>query len=360
MKLAIMLGTRPEIIKMSPIIHECERQGLDYYILHTGQHYSFEMDKVFFDELKLPPVRYNLDVGSGTHGRQTAKMLSGIEEILVEEAPDMVLVEGDTNTVLAGALAASKLHIKVGHVEAGLRSFNMNMPEEVNRILTDRISNILFCPTETAISNLKNEGFSDDKFFLVGDTMVEACLQNYIIAQEKSNILEKLGVRDGFILATVHRAETVDDKTSLQNVVDAFISIDEQIVFPVHPRTLNRLKEFGLYDELKDSGNVLVIEPLRYFDFLMLISKAKLILTDSGGIQKEAFLLGTLCVTLRDKTEWVETVDLGCNILVGSGVEKIIVGVEMMMNREFECGVNPFGDEKASERIVEVLAKEIS
>ncbi len=359
MKIMSIVGARPNFIKISPLVREIENRNIDHRLIHTGQHYDAEMSDFFINDLHLSDMEY-LRIGSGTHGYQTGRMLMELEQVMMRDKPDVILVPGDTNTTLAGALAAVKLNIPIGHVEAGLRSFISTMPEEINRVLVDHCSNYLFCPTETAISNLKNEGFSDDKFFLVGDTMVEACLQNYIIAQEKSNILEKLGVRDGFILATVHRAENVDDKTSLQNIVDAFISIDERIVFPVHPRTLNRLKEFGLYDNLKDSGNVLVIEPLRYFDFLMLISKAKLILTDSGGIQKEAFLLGTLCVTLRDKTEWVETVDLGCNILVGSGVEKIIVGVEMMMNREFECGVNPFGDEKASERIVEVLAKEIS
>ena len=250
MKIAIILGTRPEIIKMTPIIRECERRGLDYYILHTGQHYSYAMDSVFFDELNLPAARYNLDVGSGTHGRQTATMLAGIEEILLDDTPDVVLVQGDTNTVLAGALAASKLHIKVGHVEAGLRSFDRMMPEETNRVIADHISDYLFVPTETSRQYLLDEGIPDERIFVTGNTIVDAVYQNLEIAKEKVDVLGRLGLSDGgYFLATAHRAENVDDPVRLGGILEGFRLVHEEfgmpVVFPAHPRTVKMISEFG-------------------------------------------------------------------------------------------------------------------
>ena len=258
MKIAIILGTRPEIIKMSPIIRECERRNIDHYILHTGQHYSFEMDRVFFDDLNLPAARYNLDVGSdqksslrsdlltfrssgvsGTHGWQTATMLAGIEEILLDDTPDVVLVQGDTNTVLAGALAASKLHIKVGHVEAGLRSFDCTMPEETNRVIADHISDYLFAPIKTSRQYLLDEGIHDERIFVTGNTIVDAVYQNLEIAKEKVDVLERLGLSEGeYFLATAHRAENVDDPVRLGGILEGFKRVYEElgmpVVFPAH------------------------------------------------------------------------------------------------------------------------------
>jgi len=355
MKIMSVVGARPNFIKMAPLIKEIEKRNLEHILVHTGQHYDDEMSEIFFDDLGLPQFEY-LDVGSGTHGYQTGKMLIELEKVMLREKPDVVLVPGDTNTTLAGALAAVKLHISVAHIEAGLRSFDKRMPEEINRILTDHCSDLMFCPTETAVKNLKNEGIEDEKIFLVGDTMVDACFQNLEIAKKTSTVFNDYNIEKNYFLATVHRAENTDDKTRLENIVDAFVSINTQIVFPVHPRTIKRLKEFGLFEKLENAKNVLMIDPVSYLDSLMLISKAKLILTDSGGIQKEAFLLRIPCVTLRDNTEWIETVELGGNILVGADKNKILKGVTLMLDKQPKNIKNPFGDGKASERIIDVLS----
>lgn len=342
---------------MSPIIRECERRGLDYYILHTGQHYSFEMDRVFFEELNLPSARYNLDVGSGTHGRQTATMLSGIEEILMRDVPDVVLVQGDTNTVLACALAASKLHILVGHVEAGLRSFDRRMPEEINRVITDHISDYLFAPTETSRRYLLDEGIPDERIFVTGNTIVDAVYQNLEIAKAKVEIQERLGLVEGeYFLATVHRAENVDDRVRLAGILDGFRRVYEEfgmhVVFPAHPRTVKMISEFG-FDV---PSGTLMIEPLGYLEFLQLESSAKLVLSDSGGLQEEACVLGVGCVTLRDNTERPETVEVGANVLVGCDSGRIVEGVRRMMGKDGNW-VNPYGDGKASEEIVEIFSQ---
>ena len=355
MKIAIILGTRPEIIKMSPIIRECERQGIDHYILHTGQHYSFEMDRVFFDELELPAARYNLDVGSGTHGQQTATMLAGIEQILLDDTPDVVLVQGDTNTVLAGALAASKLHIKVGHVEAGLRSFDRMMPEETNRVIADHISDYLFVPTETSRRYLLDEGIPDERIFVTGNTIVDAVYQNLEIAKEKADVLGRLGLFDGgYFLATAHRAENVDDPVRLGGILEGFRLVHEEfgmpVVFPAHPRTVKMITEFG-FDV--PSGTQ-IIEPLGYLEFLQLEGGAKLVLSDSGGLQEEACILGVGCVTLRDNTERPETVDVGANVLVGCDSNEIVDGVRGMIEVSGDW-VNPYGDGDAGKRILEII-----
>lgn len=353
MKIMSIMGARPNFIKMSPLVREIEKRGIDHTLVHTGQHYDAEMSDIFIEELGLTNAEY-LGIGSGTHGYQTGRMLIELERIMIRDMPDVVLVPGDTNTTLSGALAAVKLKIPIGHVEAGLRSFDRTMPEEINRVLTDHCSDHLFCPTSTAVENLRREGISEDRIFMVGDTMVEACLQNLEIAKKKSTVLKRYGIR-GYFLATVHRAENVDDRSRLENIVEAFVSMDKTIVYPVHPRTLKRLKQHGLFDKLRKAENVLIIEPVGYLDSLMLISRAELVLTDSGGVQKEAFLLKTPCVTLRESTEWVETVDLGCNVLTGTDKEKIIRGVEMMLTKKLNNVENPFGDDKACERITNIL-----
>ena len=354
MNISVILGTRPEIIKMSPVIRECERRGEDYFILHTGQHYSYEMDRVFFEELELPQPRYNLDVGSGTHAEQTGKIMIGVEKVLMREKPDIVLVQGDTNTVLAGALAATKLHIKVGHVEAGLRSYDRRMPEEINRVLTDHISDYLFAPTEKAKQNLLREGIDENKIFITGNTIVDAVYQNLEIAERKANVLKDLGLKSReYFLVTAHRQENVDAKERLKGILKGLELIHKEfsmpVVFPIHPRTQKRIKEFGL-----SFDGVEVINPLGFLEFLQLEANARLVLTDSGGVQEETCILGVPCVTLRDSTERPETLEIGSNILVGTKPEKILEGVRTMLNRENNWR-NPFGDGKAGERIVEIL-----
>ena len=347
MKIVSIVGARPNFVKHAPLSKKI-RETFDELIIHTGQHYDYEMNKIFFDELGIPEPDYHLEVGSGTHGEQTGTMLQRIEKILLEEEPDLVIVFGDTNTTLAGALAASKLHIPVGHIEAGLRSFDRDMPEEVNRVLTDHCSTILFCPTKTAVANLLDEGVTDG-VYLVGDVMVDALEDGVKIAEQKSVIPDRLGLVSGeYLLATVHRAENTDNPDRLRNIVEALSEI-ENLVFPCHPRTENAIKRIGLWDQVKDS----VIKPVGYFDMLMLERNARKILTDSGGVQKEAYILRVPCITLRDNTEWVETVEDGWNVLVGADRRRILRTVG-----GFECrGVQRavFGDGDASERIVRVL-----
>jgi len=354
MKIAIILGTRPEIIKMSPIIRQCEKQGIDYYILHTGQHYSYEMDKIFFEQLKLPQAKYNLDVGSEKHGEQTGKMLAAIEEILIKDRPDIVLVQGDTNTVLAGALAASKLQIKIGHVEAGLRSFDRTMPEETNRIIADHISDYLLAPTETSRKYLLNEGIPKEKIFVTGNTVVDAAYQNLEISKEESDILKELGLKEKeYFAATAHRAENVDSKERLGRILSGFSQIYKEfgfpIVFPAHPRTVKMIKKFGF----EISEGTRLIEPLGYLEFLQLESGARMILTDSGGVQEESCILKIPCVTLRDNTERPETVDVGANLIAGNG-GNIIACAKKMLESGSEWK-NPYGDGNAAEQILQTV-----
>jgi len=361
MEIAIIIGTRPEIIKMSPVIRYCRDSNIDFFMIHTNQHYSYEMDKIFFEELSLPDPEYNLEVGSGLHGEQTGKMLAGIEKILIDEKPDVVLVEGDTNTVLAGALAASKLHIKVGHVEAGLRSFDMSMPEEINRIMVDHISDYLFAPTETSGKYLLQEGIHDSKIHVVGNTIVDATMQNLSIARDRSNILDELKVSPSdFFLLTMHRAENVDDPERLEKILNGLELLSDQykipIIFPMHPRTMNRIKEFGFENKINSIDSLNIVVPIGYMDFLVLESEAKLVLTDSGGVQEETCILMTPCVTLRDNTERPETVDAGANVIVGCESDKIMAGVEKMLDAGKDW-VNPFGDGKSAVEMLNILVE---
>jgi UDP-N-acetylglucosamine 2-epimerase (non-hydrolysing) len=351
--ISIVLGTRPEIIKMSPIIRACINQGLDYTILHTGQHYSYAMDRIFFEQLDLPMPSYNLDAGSGTQGAQTATILTGIEKIFLRQPPGIVLVEGDTNTVLAGALAASKLHIPVGHVEAGLRSFDRAMPEEINRIIADHIADQLYAPTVTSCQNLLREGIEKEKITLTGNTVVDAVQQNIKIAQSKVNPLEDLDLEpSGYFLVTAHRAENVDDPVRLADILAGLRKVSAQfgmpVVFSMHPRTQKMVREFSLSTE-----GIRVIDPVGYLEFLVLESKAALLLTDSGGIQEEACILNVPCVTLRDNTERPETVDAGANLLAGTKPESIVVAAEMMMKHN-RSWTNPFGNGDAAYRILDI------
>jgi len=355
MKISIILGTRPEIIKMSPIIRECEKTELNYFILHTGQHYSYNMDKSFFEQLNLPSPNYNLEVGSSTHGAQTGRMLAGIEKILLAEKPDVVLVEGDTNTVLAGALAASKLHIKIGHVEAGLRSFYREMPEEINRVLTDHCSDYLFAPTMNARENLLREGVDEEKIFVTGNTIVDAVYQNLKLV-ENIEISVDVTPRE-YILVTSHREENVDVQHRFKGIIKGLELVYREyglpIIYPIHPRARKMLNSFGF----KTNG-IKLIDPVDYLTFLYLESKARVVLTDSGGVQEETCILGVPCVTLRDNTERPETIEVGSNILVGTNPSRILEGVGIMMNKD-NGWVNPYGDGKASRKIVDILEKEL-
>jgi UDP-GlcNAc3NAcA epimerase len=351
LKVVTIVGARPQFIKAAPVSRAL-RQVHTEVLLHTGQHYDENMSAVFFDEMLIPPPDYNLGVGSGPHGQQTGQMLMDVEQVLLEEAPDWVLIYGDTNSTLAGALTAAKLHIPVAHVEAGLRSFNRRMPEEINRILADHVADLLFCPTQTAVDNLAAEGITKG-VHLVGDVMQEALLWAAERAEVRSRILEQLGVDDkGYLLATVHRAENTDDPVRLRGIMAAFAQLDEIIVFPVHPRTRKALAELGLTDGIP---NLILIEPVGYLDMVRFEQAARLILTDSGGIQKEAYWLGVPCVTLRNETEWVETVDAGWNVLAGVGGGQIIEAVEKLQPPDTQP--NLFGDGKASLRILKHLTE---
>jgi len=377
MMISIILGTRPEIIKMSPVVRECEKQDLDYFILHTGQHYSYNLDKIFFQDLDLPAPKYNLDVGSGSHAEETGKMLIGIEKILKEEKPDIVLVEGDTNTVLAGALAATKLHVKVGHVEAGLRSYDRTMPEEINRVLADHVSDYLFAPTEKAKENLLREGIEEDKIFVTGNTIVDAVYQNLEIARRKVNILNKLNLNSkDYFLVTAHRQENVDNKERLKGILEGLELVHDEfnlpIIYPIHPRTKKKIREFGL--EIPEE--IRLIEPLGFLEFLQLEADAKLVLTDSGGVQEETCILKVPCVTLRDNTERPETLEVGSNVLAGTNQTRILDSVRVMLNKQalgklnqqtFKKSLtknavhassnwrNPFGEGEAGKRIIKIL-----
>lgn len=340
MKLITILGARPQFIKAAPVARALAGRPVRHVLVHTGQHYDYEMSRIFFEELGLPEPAYHLGVGSGSHGRQTGEMLSRVEEVLQEKKPDWVLVYGDTNSTLAGALAAAKLHIPVAHIEAGLRSYNRRMPEEINRVLTDHVSTLLCCPTETAVANLRSEGFQhviDDGKLLTpdaaaalapqlrshpgpwvvntGDVMYDAYLLCREVAARKSRILAELNLTPGdYFLATVHRAENTDDPTALGNIVAAFQELSRQrrLVWPLHPRTRQALAAYGLLADLAQmTPQLQLLPPVGYFDMLMLQAHAAAILTDSGGVQKEAFFAGVPCLTLREETEWVETVEAG-------------------------------------------------
>ena len=355
MKLISVVGARPQFIKAAPVGRALRTAGHAEVLVHTGQHYDDEMSAVFFRELEIPEPACNLGVGSGPHGWQTGQMLMRLEEVLLSEKPDWVLVYGDTNSTLAGALAAVKLHIPLAHVEAGLRSFNREMPEEHNRVLTDHCSDLFFCPTQTAVDNLTREGITQG-VHLVGDTMYDAVLRFAEIACQRSTILQDLGLKPkGYLLATVHRPDNTDDPERLRCILEAFAEIDETVVFPIHPRTRQRMVEFGLSNPQSKIQNPKFIDPVGYLDMLVLEQNARLILTDSGGMQKEAYFFRVPCVTLRRETEWVETVEAGWNAVVGASRERI-VGVVNGHVWPQNTPPLPFGDGHASQAIVQLLA----
>jgi len=354
MKIAIILGTRPEIIKMSPVMRELEKRHLDYFILHTGQHYSPNMDVVFFRQLDLRQPGYNLNVGSGSHAEETGKMLIGMDEVLKKEKPTDALVEGDTNSVLAGALAAVKSGVRVGHVEAGLRSYDRRMPEEINRVLVDHCADLLFPPTEKARKILLGEGIPKEKIFVTGNTIVDAVYQNAEISAQKSEILKKLGLSAGkYFLLTLHRQENVDDRERFAAILSGIEKLSSEhglkVIYPIHPRSRKMLERFGMKAE-----RLTLIEPVDFMDFLALEQSARLILTDSGGVQEESCILHVPCVTLRDNTERPETLDVGANLLAGASPEKIIQCAALMLKKKKNWD-NPFGDGRAAAHIIDIL-----
>ena len=356
MKILTVVGARPQFVKAAALSRAfLKHKNIEEIIVHTGQHFDKNMSEIFFEEMEIPKPKYNLEINSLSHGAMTGRMLEGIEEILMAEKPSILLVYGDTNSTIAGALAAKKLHIKVAHVEAGLRSFNMEMPEEVNRILTDRISDYLLCPTQTAVDNLELEGYKniDSLIEKTGDVMQDAANFYASKSESKSTVLGEIG-EDDFILTTLHRAENTDDKERLSNIVEALNEIHENIctvVLPLHPRTKSKLKQFDI--ELK----IKIIEPVGYFDMIELIKSSELIMTDSGGLQKEAFFFGKNCVTMRDQTEWVELIEVGVNVLVGANKDKIISQAKLMRNKISNFDIDLYGNGKACDSIVNFLLK---
>ncbi|MDA3876478.1 MAG: UDP-N-acetylglucosamine 2-epimerase (non-hydrolyzing) [Halothiobacillus sp.] len=356
MKITTIIGARPQFIKAATISRALREHHPDVreVLVHTGQHYDANMSDVFFDELDIPRPDYNLGIGGGTHGQNTGRMIEQIEDVLIKERPDWVLVYGDTDSTLAGALAAVKLHIPLAHVEAGLRSFNRRMPEEINRILTDHAANLLFPPTDTATQNLSNEGISGDKVQQVGDVMYDAALYYSERAEQRSRILDTLGLEPkNYILATIHRAENTDDPVRMNNILAGFSTASRTIILPLHPRTRKRFADFGL----ALPPTVRTIDPVGYLDMVMLEKKSALIATDSGGVQKEAYFHSVPCVTLRDETEWVELVDAGVNRLVAANKEAIASELRRLIHDYpiFELGLYGHGD--SSEKILNILTQ---
>lgn len=365
MKIITIVGARPQFIKAAVVSRAIENHNMkfpieqiDEIIVHTGQHYDDNMSDIFFKEMQIPDPLYHLGIGGGTHGVMTGRMLESLEGLMLEQKPDVVMVYGDTNSTLAGALAAAKLHIPVAHVEAGLRSYNMQMPEEVNRILTDRVSYWLFCPTETAVNNLKREKvgeWSGVQVHNVGDVMYDAALFYRKQARPRQIVAELLEkYNKGFYLATVHRQENTDDPVRLRSIITALDEIAERlpIVLPVHPRTRKKLTQIGM-----DIKNIVCIEPVGYFDMICLLDNCRAVFTDSGGVQKEAYFFHKPCITLRDETEWVELVEHGYNRLVGAERESIICAEQEFIQQARDFSVPLYGDGRAGEKIIELIIR---
>ncbi|HAA11939.1 MAG TPA: UDP-N-acetylglucosamine 2-epimerase (non-hydrolyzing) [Cytophagales bacterium] len=355
MKVTTVIGARPQFIKAAAVSKAIlDTQGLEEVLIHTGQHFDQNMSDIFFSQLGIPEPKYNLDIHGGGHGQMTGRMLEALEEVFQKEQPDYVMVYGDTNSTIAGALAAKKLHIPLAHVEAGLRSFNMKMPEEINRILTDRISDLLFCPTQTAVDNLTKEGFENlpAKTLLTGDVMYDAALLFGNLAEQLAVDLPTSVGQDKFALLTLHRAENTDSEPRLREIMEAIDEIHNKVmkvVCPLHPRTRNKLKEYGI------KPGFTVIDPVGYLEMVQLLKSCSLVLTDSGGLQKEAYFFEKPCVTLRDETEWVELIDHGYNALVGASKETILKTVASSINHSLDFGTQLYGDGQASQKIISAI-----
>ena len=354
--LVLVFGTRPEIIKMAPVIHACERRGIPFQVIHTGQHYSETLDEVFFRQLELQPPDRHLGIGSDRHGKQTGAMLDAIEQELLDLAGDTVLVQGDTNTTVAGALAAAKLDVALGHIEAGLRSFDRAMPEEINRIVADHIADYLFAPTDRAAAILDDEGVPSRRTWVTGNTIVDAIDHNVRVAERESSILDRLDiVPNNFLLVTAHRPANVDDPSTFADLLDGIDRVSRELsipaIYPIHPRAEQTIEDVSI----EVPSSIQRIDPVGYFDCLALQQQARLILTDSGGIQEEACVLGVPCVTLRESTERPETVTVGANRLVGTDPAAILEGARRMVDRGTDWS-NPFGDGDAAEQILDAIA----
>jgi UDP-N-acetylglucosamine 2-epimerase len=356
MKILTVAGTRPQLVKVAPVSREL-RKYVKEILVNTGQHYDYNMAGIFFDELHIPKPDYDLGIGSASHGKQTGEMLKKIEEVIFQEKPDAVLVYGDTNSTLAGALAASKLHIPLIHVEAGLRSYNKKMPEEINRVLTDHVSNLLFAPTNKAVENLRKESIIE-KVFNVGDVMYDAFLYNSSLAEEKFS-LEKFGLESKkYLLATIHRAENTDSRESLLAIFKSFAELEDIVFLPLHPRTKYKLEEYGLTEIVQKSNNIKIVEPVSYLEMLLLEKHAKAIVTDSGGVQKEAYFAKVPCLTLRTETEWVETVEVGCNRLVNPLEEDLAKVIQQFQPTDFSIPL--YGSGEAAKKIVKKIVNFLS
>ncbi len=352
MKIVTIIGARPQFIKAAVVSREISKyDDIEEVIIHTGQHFDSNMSDIFFEQMHIPKPNYNLGINGVSHGAMTGQMLEQIEKVLFDEKPDWVLVYGDTNSTLAGALAAKKLHIKIAHVEAGLRSYNMKMPEEINRILTDRISDILFCPTSTAVENLKKEGYNslDIKIVNSGDVMQDAAM----FYMKYTQAPKELELKDDFILCTIHRAENTDNMDRLNGIITALnkIAQEKMIIVPIHPRTRNIIEKSNLSIDFK------MIDPIGYLEMVYLLERCQLVMTDSGGLQKEAFFFGKPCITMRDETEWVELVENRFNILVGANTKKILNAYEDMSYFNSNFSKDLYGSGTASENIIKELIK---
>lgn len=355
MKILTIVGARPQFIKAAAVSRELRKHpSIKEKVLHTGQHYDQNMSQVFFTDMEIPVPSFNLAIKSSLQGQMTGKMIEGIEQVILSEKPDTVLVYGDTNSTLAGAIAASKLFVKLVHVEAGLRSFNKHMSEEINRILTDRISDLLCCPTENALKNLKNEGFDHFKctYLNTGDVMQDAAIYYAKISAEKSKVVKDNKLTE-FALCTLHRAENTNDPKRLSDIIDALNELHKtvRIVLPIHPRTRKTVEALGLKMHFD------VIEPQGYFDMLELLKNCRIVITDSGGLQKEAYFFHKPCVTMRDETEWHELLELGCNRLAGASKGKIISNVKDLLNYKFSSDTELFGGGKAAKSIIKAIEK---
>lgn len=360
MKIASVVGARPNFVKLAPI-HRAIKCFSDHTIIHTGQHYDYRLSEIFFKEFDLPSPDIELEVGPGEPGFQTGEMIKRLEKVFLDSKFEIVLVYGDTNSTFAGAFAASKTGLKVGHIEAGLRSFDMDMPEEINRILTDHISNYLFAPTYTAIKNLEREHVFG-KTIYSGDLSVEI-IKDAVNLASKSSIMDNLKLKSkSYMLFTMHRAENTNSEKKMDSVIHVFetlsdMGIDTQIIFPIHPRTTNKLKMMDLYERLENCENVILIEPVGYIDFIRLMLNAQNVITDSGGIQKESYLLGIQCITIRNNTEWVETLNDGWNILTGTETNKIVKAIVQTGPRQSHNFPSKpiFGSGRTSEIIKDTL-----
>jgi UDP-GlcNAc3NAcA epimerase len=351
MKCVTVLGARPQFVKAAPVSAAMIDAGIDEMLVHTGQHFDYEMSQVFFDELNIPEPKYNLAISGGSHGRMTGRMLEAVEAVIEKEIPDCVLVYGDTNSTLSGSLAAAKLHVPVAHMEAGIRSYNKNMPEEINRILTDHVSSLLLCPSDTAVVNLQKEGINDG-VMMVGDVMADAAmLANRIVKDDPGYLpaIEGFDWEQGYDLLTLHRAENTDEKSRIESIFKALNNIENPLIFPVHPRTRNKIAKANIFL----AENIITCEPLSYLSMTALMNRASRVFTDSGGLQKEAYWAQKPCITLREETEWVETLKDNANQLVGANTQLILEAVEKANNATFQSAL--YGDGNSAPRCVSAI-----